>query len=202
MNKTTKHLILSLIVGIVIGIITLLLQGILSMNLNFLANSGAVWSVPAFLLTFHFKMDKKFSIINCMTCLLGCVFGYYVFEAIKNGHSFIFEGYVVFWTVAAFVVGVIFGLGAHFANTKNNWLKYCGMNLLPAVFISEGISHLIHIDSYMHMVGAIVLKIVIGLILFFAINKNDSFKKKNLLYATLMLTLGTIAFEILVTLTL
>jgi len=201
MNKNIKNLILSLIVGLVIGIITLLLQGILPINLNFLANSGAVWSVPAFLLTFHFNMDKKFSIINCMICLLGCVFGYYVFEAIKNGHSFIFEGYIVFWTGVAFVSGAIFGLGANFANTKNNWLKYCGINLLPAVFISEGLSHLIHIDSYKHMVGAIVLKILIGLILYFMMNKNASFKKENILFTLLIIALGTIGFEIILHLT-
>lgn len=195
MKKYSKYLFLSLVVGLVVGIMTVLLQGLLSINLNFLANSGAVWLVPAFLLTFHFKMDKTFSIINCIMCLLGCVFGYYVFEAIKNGHSFIFEGFIILWTGVAFVAGVIFGIGAYFANTKNNWLKYCGMNLLPAVFISEGFMNLIHIDWYMHMLGAIVLKILIGLILYFVLNKKDSFKKNNLLFALLMITLGTMGFE-------
>lgn len=48
-----KNSVVSYILGLVVGVLTLIGQKYLPMNLNFLANSGAVWLIPAFLLSYH-----------------------------------------------------------------------------------------------------------------------------------------------------
>lgn len=44
--KSAKRYILAIVLGSVIGVLTLVGQKYLPMNLNFLANSGAVWLIP------------------------------------------------------------------------------------------------------------------------------------------------------------
>lgn len=128
-----KKYLIGILIGILVGTLTLVGQKYLSINFNFLANSGAIWLIPAFCISYFEKMDKKHSILVCIVCLLCCVYGYYSFEAIVNHHSFEFSLYTMIWTVCAFVGGVIFGLGAYVANNSENRLKYFGKNLLPAV---------------------------------------------------------------------
>ena len=77
------------------------------------------------------------------------------------------------------VGGLVFGLGANFSHTKKNFLKYAGMNLLPAVFISKGLDKVIHFSEYKHMIIGVILSIMIGAVLYFVINRNEAFRKNN-----------------------
>lgn len=192
-NKTIKNYkgyVIGILLGLAVGCMTLIGQKYLPINLNFLANSASMWLIPSFLSTYYMQLDKKSSIILCIACLLSCVYGYYIFEAIYNQHSFIFSRYITIWSACALIGGTVFGLGAYWANTKTNWLKYFGQNLLPATFLAEGLIKLIHIQDYMHMVVAIFLMIVIGFILYFIINFKSAFIKQNLLSLLVLVTLG------------
>lgn len=195
--KSTKKYILAIVLGLVIGVLTLVGQKYLPVNLNFLANSGAVWLIPAFLLSYFKKGNRIQSIAITIVCLLGCVYGYYIFEAILNHHAFTFAGGTLLWSGVALVAGIVFGIGAFLANQENSRLKYAGMNLLPAVFTAEGLDNVIHIQDYLHMVPAVVTKIIIGVILYFVINKKDVIKLKNLISYIVVTTLGVVAFAIL-----
>ena len=53
--KSAKKYILAIMLGLAVGVLTLTGQKYLPMNLNFLANSGAVWLIPAFLLSYFGK---------------------------------------------------------------------------------------------------------------------------------------------------
>ena len=196
MNIVKKYAI-SAIIGLIVGVLTLMGQSFLPINLNFLANSGAIWLIPAFLFSFFVKGNKLNSVLVTVICLLGCVYGYYVFEAIYNQHPFHITEGALMWSVIALLAGSIFGIGAYFAKQENSKLKYCGMNLLPAVFASEGISHILHIADYLHMVPAVIMKIVIGCILYFVINRRDAVKGKNLFSFGTITALGVIAYEAL-----
>ena len=192
-----KKYILPVIIGAIVGVLTLIGQKYLPMNLNFLANSGAVWLIPAFLLSYFNRGNKLQSIITTILSLLGCVWGYYLFEAAFNRHAFTLGGGALMWSVVALAAGIVFGLGAFFANQENSRLKYFGMNLLPAVFTAEGLDHVIHIQDYMHMVPAVIMKIVIGVILYLVINRKDVIRAKNLISYVLITALGVAAFEVL-----
>lgn len=195
--KHTKKYILAMVLGLVIGVLTLVGQKYLPMNLNFLANSGAVWLIPAFLLSYFEKGNRIQSIAVTIVCLLGCVYGYYSFEAILNHHAFTLTRGTLLWSGAALVAGTVFGIGAFFANQENSRLKYFGMNLLPAVFTAEGLDHVIHIQDYSHMIPAVIMKISIGVILYLVINGKDVIRLKNLISYVVTTALGVIAFVIL-----
>ena len=196
MMKSTKN-ILAIILGLVIGVLTLIGQKYLPMNLNFLANSGAVWLIPAFLFSYFEKGNRLQAIAATIVCLLGCVYGYYIFEAILNQHTFTLAGGALFWTVVAFIAGAVFGFGAFLANQKNSKLKYLGMNLLPAVFTAEGLDNVIHLKDYSHMIPAVIMKIMIGVILYLVINRKDVINIENMVSYVVITALGVAGFAVL-----
>ena len=194
--KCVKKYILAIIIGAVVGVLTLVGQKYLPMNLNFLANSGAVWLIPAFLLSYFGKGNRRHTIAITIVCLLGCVYGYYIFEAIVNHHAILDRG-ALLWSAVAFIAGTVFGFGAFFANQENSKLKYFGLNLLPAVFTAEGLDNIIHIEDYSHMVPAVIMKIIIGVVLYLAINRKNAIRPKNILSYVILTVLGIVAFAVL-----
>ncbi len=192
--------IISSFLGIFVGIITLFGQKYLPDCFRNLANSGAVWLVPAFLLSYYLAVNIKSSIIICTVTLIFSVFGYYIFEAIYNSHSIysiFINVFIYIWLICAIVGGAIFGYGAYCAKFKSNYLRYFGMNLLPSVFISEGFIQLIHIKEYIHMIPNIILIIVLGIVIYFVINRRESFLFKNFISLLLITFLGIIGYSIL-----
>lgn len=195
--KSAKKCILAIILGLVVGVLTVVGQKYLPMNLNFLANSGAVWLIPAFLLSYFEKENRMQAIATTIVCLLGCVYGYYIFEAVLNHHAFTLARGTLLWSGVALIAGAVFGLGAFLANQENSKLKYFGMNLLPAVFTAEGLDNVIHIKDYSHMVPAVIMKIIIGVILYLVINRKDVIRPKNMISYVVITALGVVAFAVL-----
>lgn len=192
-----RKLLLSAMMGVVIGVLTLIGQRYLPIQLNFLANSGAIWLIPASVAASSIRDNAKSSILAAIFCLLGCVYGYYVFESLYNQHPFSFNGGVIIWSVTALFAGGIFGLGAYCANSKDGLLKYCCMNMLPAVFMAEGLDEVFHISDYMHMVPAVIMKIVIGVILYIAINRAHLFELKSIASFISLSVLGLCGYIVL-----
>ena len=58
MRNIYKYII-AIVIGIFVGVITLIGQKYLPINFNFLANPGAIWLIPAFLLSCYFNLEKK-----------------------------------------------------------------------------------------------------------------------------------------------
>lgn len=84
-----------------------------------------------------------------------------------------------------------------FANQENSKLKYFGMNLLPAVFTAEGVDNVIHIKDYSHMIPAVIMKIVIGVILYLVVNRKDVIKLRNIISYVVITIFGIIGFTVL-----
>ena len=59
-----KRYVVTIIIGVLVGILTVIGQKYLPTNLNFLANSASMWLIPAFLIPYFLKTDKKDSIIR------------------------------------------------------------------------------------------------------------------------------------------
>jgi len=192
-----KKYIISIVIGITVGILTVIGQKYLSIHLNFLANSASMWLIPAFLIPYMLKTNKKDSIIVSIITLIFCVLGYYIFEAIFNHHAFEFSRIVKFWLMCAILGGLVFGLGANYSNTQENVIKSISMNLLPAVFISEPLYKFIHISEYGNIVIDILLQMILGLTLYYGINKKESLKAKNLFVCMVLVLLGVLGFHVL-----
>lgn len=146
--------------------------------------------------------EKKFTaIILCAETLIVCVISYYWVESIVNQHSFVFGGfYFYLWLICAVIAGVIFGFGAYFYRQKSTYYNW-GASLLPAVFLAEGLSQIIHLSYYMHMIPAVIGRILLGFILYFIIYKNAFYQRKSVITFCLYTILGVIGYELLFRLT-
>lgn len=195
--KYGKNYILAVITGALVGALTLIGQKYLPVNLNFLANSGSVWLIPAFLLSYSGKGNKVHAIFAAAACLLGCVYGYYIFESVLNRHAFQLDRGVLLWSCVGLAAGTVFGLGAYVANQEHSRLKSFGLNMLPAVFTAEGLDNVLHIEDYAHMVPAVIMKIIIGVVLYLAVNGKDAARPQNMISYAVITALGTAAFIVL-----
>lgn len=200
--KSIYKFIVSISIGLIVGIITVIGQKYLPINLNFLANSGAIWLIPAYLLSYYFKSNKLNSILVSILCLISCVFCYYLFESILNNHAFFIGKYMAIWLICAIISGVILGLVIYYSNNKKIILKQFSQNLLPAVFFSEGTNKLIHLNDYNHMIPAIIIVILIGLILYLIINRKSILKINSIITFLILSCLGIIFYEIIYRITL
>lgn len=186
----------ALAVGLLTGLLTVLGQMVLPGSLNSLANSGAVWLIPAFFVAA--SAGKKLpAILLCAATLLACVLSYYWFESLINRHPFDFSSrYLWIWLGCAAVAGVIFGFGAYLRGRKSAHYPW-GTSLLPAVFLAEGLSEVIHLPDYRHMIPAVVGRILIGLALYFVLYKRDSLKREPLASFLALSALGLAGYELL-----
>ncbi len=192
--------ICALLVGLGTGVLTVIGQKYLPGSLNSLANSGAVWLVPAFFVALAAK-TKVSAILLCMGTLIVCVISYYWMEAIMNRHSFLPAGYYFYvWLACAVVFGVIFGAGA-FLRSQMSPNHHWGASLLPAVFLSEGLSELLHLPDYLHMLPAVIGRILIGLALYSLIYKGAFLQRKPLISFCALSALGLAGYEVLFRLT-
>lgn len=204
MNSNRKTIavqgICALFIGLGTGALTVIGQKYLPGSFNSLANSGAVWLVPAFFVALAAK-TKASAIFLCMETLIVCVLSYYWMEALMNQHSFLPLGYYFYvWLACAFVFGVIFGAGAFLRSQRSSSHPW-GASLLPAVFLSEGLSELLHLSDYMHMIPAVIGRILIGIILYFIIYKGAFGDRKPLISFCTLSALGLAGFEVLYRLT-
>ncbi len=138
MNLNTRNIvkgIYALLLGLLTGILTVMGQKYLPGSLNSLANSGAVWLIPAFFMASSVK-KKLPAIMCCAETLIVCVISYYWVESILNQHTFAFgDFYFYLWLICAVIAGIIFGFGAYFYRQKRTHYHW-GASLLPAVFLA------------------------------------------------------------------
>lgn len=187
----------SLLIGILAGILTVLGQKYLPSSVNNFANSGAVWLVPAFLTSFLMRGNRSTSVWISIIVLLGCVFGYYGFEAILNKHTVTVNSWMTVWFVMAFAGGSIFGYGAYLANRGAGLWQLIGRNLLPAAFIAESANKFLHFSDYSHLLVSMILSMGIGGVLYLLINWPEVVKRKNIAVLLALTVLGTGGFELL-----
>lgn len=199
-GKGITRWVYALLLGFFVGILTLVGQKYLPGSMNSLANSGAIWLIPAFFIAVSAR-TKLSAISLCIETLIVCVFSYYWMESILNQHSFDWgDHYFYLWLICSVIAGAIFGLGAFFYGQKSK-LYYWGASLLPAVFFAEGLNELIHLPDYIQMFPAVLGKVIIGLVLYFVIYKKTLFGKNPLLSFCVLSALGLFGYELLYRLT-
>jgi hypothetical protein len=94
----------------------------------------------------------------------------------------------------------LFAAGAG-AFLQKNSKYYWAASILPSVFLAEGLNELLHLPDYMHMIPAVIGRIIIGLSLYFFIYKGDCFRRKTLFSFFAFSVLGLAGYEILFMLT-
>ncbi len=155
-----KKILLSSVIGLAIGVLTVLGQGVLPGSWNWLANQGTVWLIPAF---FAGALgSKKFqSAMLGIISLIGMVTGYYLYAMLIQNvpHSIYF---ILVWTGAAVVGGFIFGIAGFLWGKDHSSKHKFGSALIGGIFIAEGADKFIHIESYRHILDVATVQIIVG----------------------------------------
>lgn len=197
--KLWDGILFSCIVGIIIGIFTVLGQGILPGNWNSLANSGAVWLIPAFFIGAIGSTKIKSAIFSIIS-LWGMVTGYYAYAILINKIPES-TNYIILWSVIAIIGGLIFGLGGFFWSNANKITHIFGSAIIGGVFITEGMNMIIHINDYRHMINVGYVEIIGGFLLVIVLERTNKDRISSLVALLPIIMLGIIAYQVLYYLT-
>ena len=197
----TKEMIISLAIGLLVGFLTLEGQKIMPEDLNFLVNSAAVWMVAAYFITRLADREKSTAVVVSIIGLLGCVIGYYLSEALVNRHALLLNSHVFFWLACTLPGGIVSGLAGFYSRHGQGWMKHFSDDLPSALFLSEGLIKIIHLEHYTHMFYGILLMLAIGLLMYLLTNGRKALKKENLLALLILTAAGLMGQQLLFVLT-
>lgn len=189
------RVILSVIIGIFIGILTVLGQGILPGSWNYLANSGTVWLLPSFFIG-ALGSTKIRAVRLSILSIFGMVAGYYGYSMLVQdvSHSIY---YILVWFGTAVVGGIIFGLGGFLWKRENGFKHRFGSSLIGGVFITQGLDIFIHINDYRHMLDVGIVQIVIGLLLLLFLERTNKERISSLFWLLPVVILGIVGYQLL-----
>lgn len=200
--------------GLLLGGLTLLLQGILPGVFNHLANSGAVWSVGAFvagaLLVYRetgtataahprrrigHARGQWIPVVAGLIVEVGAVIGYYGSATVFNGDDLsatALRGPLI-WIVVAFLAGPLYGLaGAAYRGSRHRE-RVAAAALLGTVFVAEG-GYLL---AVLHYGGQALLMSLIGLAVPVALGRTNRARLHGLLTVLALIPLGLLAMWLL-----
>ena len=126
--------------GLVLGGLTLALQGVLPGSWNRLANSGAVWIVGAFVVGAVTRDAGWRTWLAGTAVLLGAVTGYYGLLAAFEHRTIspaVLSG-PIGWSVVALASGPVFATAGSWWRDHRPLRRVASLCLLGAVFIAEG----------------------------------------------------------------
>lgn len=188
------------VLGILIGILTVLGQAYLNGNFNSIANSGTVWLLPAFFIS-SVNNKMRNSIFAGTASLFGMVIGYYGFEAIRNQHSFSVGYHMIIWLFCAVIGGIIFGAAGYLWRHKEQKFHSLGSALLSGIFLVDGLNMFIHFDDYKHMIPVPISEIILGLLLIILLERNNRERIKSCKVLIPIIVLGLAGYTALFCLT-
>ncbi|MGV9233893.1 DUF6518 family protein [Streptomyces nigra] len=133
--------ILSALGGLLLGVLTNLAQGWLPDAWNQIANSGAVWSVAAFVTGALVSRRGPVGLaISCgLASEVGLVLGYYGYAELgRDGIGRLF--FPLVWLFMACIAGPFFGAAGHWwLRGRTTWLRVVGLASVAGVFGMEAL---------------------------------------------------------------
>jgi hypothetical protein len=124
--------------GLVVGVATSLLQGVLPRSSDFVANSGAVWVVIAFVLASWSARRIPIAVAAGLVSLAGEVVGYYAIASPVR-HVATSSSERLLWGAAAVVIGPLVGLAALRARTGRPGQRVAAAAAVCGVVAGEGV---------------------------------------------------------------
>jgi hypothetical protein len=123
----------ALLGGLLVGVVTNVLQGVLPDALQAVSNSGSVWTVAAFVAGALVRVAGRVAVLAGVATQVGAVVGYYAYaEVVRDGMGD--PTYPLFWLALALVAGPIFGTAGAWWRTGEGWRRIAGPALLGGVF--------------------------------------------------------------------
>ncbi|MDT0329843.1 DUF6518 family protein [Nocardiopsis lambiniae] len=148
--------------GLIIGIATILAQGLLPDAVAWPANSGAVWAAAAFVAGAVGAAARPWECaVAGLLTQWGAVIGYY------GGTSLMWLGAQdlwapLVWMAAGAVSGPLFGLAGAVWRKRDGWWRAGAIALLGAVLAAEGVFKLVNHEHFTHMMGTAWTQTLLG----------------------------------------
>ncbi len=137
---------LALGAGLVVGIATSYLQGVLPGSWNRLANSGGVWTVLAFAVAVRVSRNRSEAVGAGLFALLGSVAGYYAVASPLRGIATSWNERLL-WTTAALLIGPAAGFAADLWARGSRLPRLTGGLSMCGVVAGEGLHAIARISS-------------------------------------------------------
>jgi len=122
-------------VSFFLGVLTAYAQGWLPEQIGSLANSSGSWALVAFLLAMLATTPVAGSVAGALS-LVALLGGYVVGAGLRDFPSS--TSLIVFWGVAALLVGPLLGLGGYWVKDRPGPLAAIGVGAMSGVLIGEG----------------------------------------------------------------
>jgi uncharacterized protein DUF6518 len=123
----------ALLGGLLVGVLTNVLQGVLPDALQAVSNSGSVWTVAAFAAGALVGVAGRVAVLAGVATQVGAVVGYYAFaEVVRDGMGDL--TYPLFWLALALVAGPVFGTAGAWWRSSVGWPCVAGPAVLGGVF--------------------------------------------------------------------
>ncbi len=184
-----QGVVFALVCGLLIGALTVGGQGILPGSWGQLANSGAIWVIPAFFLGALLPTDKSAALAG-IAMLVGEVCGFYATQAVVG--IALSLSYILYWLVIALIAGPVFGVAGRWWHTtrlpreKHVSRGVIALALFSGVFVAEGLYMLLIVQYPVEGWAGIIIGGVLALVL------GHSMRER--IFALLFLPLATLFF--------
>lgn len=131
-----RCLLLAALGGLLVGVLTSFGQTFLPPELHALANSAGSWSAAAFLLALPNREVRLGALLGAVA--LGAMLAGYELATIARGFG-VSRSVLVFWALAAVVVGPVLGVGAAWVRGDDSRRIALGVAPLGGILIGEAI---------------------------------------------------------------
>jgi len=150
-------------VGLLCGAGTSWLAGVLPGSWHVLADSGAVWTLVAFVLAVVCAGPRWLAVAAGAMALLCEVAGYYLIAASVQGFAAT-QSEQVLWTVAALWIGPLAGLAGHAARRGTPGWSLTGVLSVLGVLAGEGLHELYRVGDGPAGCAELSIAVAVGLL--------------------------------------
>ncbi len=133
---TIRWLVVSVIIGLITGALTLAGQAVLPTEANRVANSGAIWVTVAFAVGWR-KLSDPMAALAGLLALIGALVGYFAAAALTGAGVSVST--VAIWVGVALVGGPVFGVAGRWRAAATGWRPALAVAALGAVYLAEGL---------------------------------------------------------------
>lgn len=183
--------LVSILAGVLLGVVDLLMQKSLPYPWANLANSSAIWAVLAFALGYWVRAPWWRSAVAGVVLLVLAVPSYYVAAAVIEDDDLanVWSATSLLWMFFGLVAGALFGTAGAWARTSG-WRQSVGIALPGAVLFAEAIL------LFPSRRATAVIEVVLGVVVILVVGRGIRQRLGGLALAVPLGVVGFVAFLI------
>ena len=194
-----RKILEAMIVGILFGFLTHVIEEKLPSDWQFLVDTKAIWLIPAFLIAFNLPLRRRYSdaIIVSIITLLATGITYYTNDfAIMEGRwrfASEFENFIIPAIIAGAITGYIAYLGH---SATHDIIRYASVAVLPAIYTGGGVEGIISSINNFSLTPEIATELIGGLIFYILLAGKNKLKLKSTVSYIVLTIIATLGISI------